>query len=265
MNRIIITLIAILASLHATSQESEIQEMRTETATASSDSTTKETSVRESLLRDTPLSVSLELATRYVWRGLQYGDAPVAFATLGYTYKGFYAYAMGAYAFNSSHQEVDLGVTYTWKWLTIGASDYFFPSAAGEKDKYFNFNRHTTGHSIETYITASPFSFPLWITASVYPWGNDYRPDGKQAYSAYAEIGYKYRFKGPHAISAICGAALNKSFYNDYTTGFSIVNVSARYDTAFRFGSFELPVSASYILNPWKGKSYFTLSLYFNV
>ena len=55
-----------------------------------------------------PLSVSLELSTKYMWRGIEYGTAPVAFPMLSYGYKGFNAFAMGAYAVNGSHQEVDL-------------------------------------------------------------------------------------------------------------------------------------------------------------
>ena len=38
-----------------------------------------------------PFLVSLELSTKYMWRGIEYGTAPVAFPMLGYGNKGFNA------------------------------------------------------------------------------------------------------------------------------------------------------------------------------
>lgn len=43
-----------------------------------------------------PFSVSMELTTKYMWRGIEYGTAPVVFPMLSYGYKGFNAFAMGA-------------------------------------------------------------------------------------------------------------------------------------------------------------------------
>ena len=88
----------------------------------------------EESLRESPFSASLELSTKYMWRGIEYGTAPTVFPMIGYGYKGFNAFAMGAYAVNGSHQEVDLGVSYSNSGFTIGVSDYYYPSAVGEKD-----------------------------------------------------------------------------------------------------------------------------------
>ena len=48
-------------------------------------------------------------------------------------------------------------------------------------------------------------------------------------------------------------------------SGFNVVNINAKYSTAFKFGNFKLPISASYVLNPYNNKSYFTMSLYFGL
>lgn len=209
-------------------------------------------------------SISLELSSKYMWRGIEYGDAPTVFPSINYTYKGFNAYAMGAYAINGSHQEVDLGIGYTHNWLFIGAADYYYPSAVGKKDSYFNLNNRETGHYVELYTTISPQSVPLWITLSTYAYGADKNLEGKQAYSSYAELGYKFCFKNENMLSLCIGAALNKSFYTDYEKGFNVVNMGLKYNTAIPFGKFLLPVSASYILNPYKRKSFVTFSLYLN-
>ena len=70
-----------------------------------------------------PFTASLELSVKYMWRGIEYGTAPTLFPMIGYGYKGFSAFAMGAYAVNGSHQEVDLGVSYTASEFTLGLSD----------------------------------------------------------------------------------------------------------------------------------------------
>lgn len=207
---------------------------------------------------------TLELTTKYMWRGIEYGTSPVTFASLNYSTGGFSAYALGGYATNGSHQEVDLGISYSFSPLTIGLADYYYPSAVGEKDDYFTFKNRETGHSIEAFATVTPFKLPLWLTLSCYIAGADKNFEDKQAYSSYAELGYTYTFRDNHALSLALGANLNKGFYTDYCHGFNLVNATLKYATSFRFGRVELPVSASYILNPYKEKSYVSFSISFS-
>ena len=91
------------------------------------------------------------------------------------------------------------------------------------------------------------------------------RSDGKQMYSSYAEVGYTHSFTEDNNIALCVGANLNKGFYTNNESGFNVVNINAKYSTAFKFGNFKLPVSASYVLNPYNNKSYFTMSLYFGL
>lgn len=51
-------------------------------------------------------TASLELQTKYVWRGIEYGTAPTLFPSLSYSTAGFNAYVMGGYSWNGSHSEV---------------------------------------------------------------------------------------------------------------------------------------------------------------
>lgn len=212
-----------------------------------------------------PFSASLELTTKYMWRGIEYGTAPTVFPMIGYCYKGFNAFAMGGYAVNGSHQEVDLGVSYTANEFSFGVSDYYYPSAVGEKDGYFKLSNRNTGHWVEAYASWNGKKIPLWVTVSTYVFGADKNEDGKQMYSAYAEVGYTHSFNDNNSMSLCVGANLNKSFYTEYQSGFNVVNINAKYRTAFKFGKFHLPVSAGYILNPYKNKSFFTMSLYFGI
>lgn len=219
----------------------------------------------ESNLKDSPFSASLELSTKYMWRGIEYGTAPTVFPMIGYNIHGFNAFAMGAYAIDDSHQEVDLGVSYTASEFTIGVSDYYYPSSVGEKDGYFKLSNRETGHWVEAYATWAGTKIPLWVTVSTYIFGADKNADGKQMYSSYAEVGYTHSFNDDNKIALCVGANLNKGFYTNNESGFNVVNINAKYSTAFKFGSYKLPVSASYVLNPYMNKSYFTMSLYFGL
>lgn len=42
-----------------------------------------------------PFSVSLELTSKYMWRGIEYGNSPVIFPSVTFASHGISAYAMG--------------------------------------------------------------------------------------------------------------------------------------------------------------------------
>lgn len=102
---------------------------------------------------NSPFSISLELTTKYMWRAIEYGDAPTSYALINYKRKGFSAYAEGVYAFNGSHSEVDLDMAYNYKWFTVGVNDYYYPTSAGEKKHYFKLSSCKAGHYIEGAVT----------------------------------------------------------------------------------------------------------------
>lgn len=127
----------------------------------------------EENIKESPFSASLELSTKYMWRGIEYGTAPTVFPMIGYNTHGFNAFAMGGYAIDGSHQEVDLGVSYTASEFTVGVSDYYYPSSVGEKDQYFKLSNRETGHWVEAYATWAGTKVPLWVTVSTYIFGAD--------------------------------------------------------------------------------------------
>ena len=212
-----------------------------------------------------PWYVSCELSSKYVWRGLEYGKSPTLFPSINYESSSFLAALSGAYAFDGSHQEVDVGLSYTIKdMVTLGLNDYYFPSAVGQNDSYFRFCHSDTGHNVEASATLTPAKLPMWLKLSCYVYGADKDSTGKQAYSTYAELGYQYVFKNEDKLSLALGVNLNKGFYTDYEQGANVVNIMLKYESWFTFNKFRLPVSASYVLNPYRNKSYFTFSVYFS-
>lgn len=208
-------------------------------------------------------SLGVSVQTKYMWRGMEMQteeSAPVLFPSLNYSYNGLFVYAMGGYAINGKYAEVDLGASYTWKGLTIGFNDYYYPTVDRNKDEYFG--GHHNGHWLEACITFAPEKVPVFTTLSNFFAGDDDRyvndkSEEKQAYSTYLEVGTYYDFLNSNRITLTCGMALNKSCYNGYEHNFSVCNVEAKYTYNVQFkNGWTLPLSAAYIYNPVFDKSY---------
>ncbi len=201
--------------------------------------------------------LGLSAQTKYMWRGIEYGTSPVLFPTLSYESKGIYIYGMGGYATDGSHQEVDLGISYTFKDFTLSINDYYYPTAVGEKDKYFNLKGKETAHWIESCIQYTSSKVPMWCMLSTYIAGADKKMNSnQQAWSSYVEIGTHYDFDDNNILSLAIGAALNKSFYNDYNHDFSVCNIEFKYSHDILVNKLSIPISVSYIVNPYKEKSF---------
>ena len=143
-------------------------------------------------LTESNFHLGLDLQTKYVWRGMEMmtvDAAPVIFPCLKYSNRGFCAYAMGGYAINGKYAEVDLGLSYTYKWLTIALNNYYYPTTNSPEDQYYNLKSHETGHWFEGVITIAPENIPAYLSVSNFFAGADKNLEGKQAYSTYAEIG----------------------------------------------------------------------------
>ncbi len=223
---------------------------------------------QESDKRESNFHLGVDLQTKYIWRGMEMiteDAAPVVFPQLNFQTGGLYAYAMGGYSINGKYSEVDLGVSYTHKWLTVGINDYYYPTTTTAEDQYFNLKNDETGHWLEAAVTIAPESIPAYLTVSNFFYGADKNLDGAQAYSTYAELGGHYDFLNDHSLSLAVGAAFNKSCYNGYAHNFGICNIEMKYTYNLAMKNLTLPLSVSYIINPVYEKSHvnFTASFAF--
>lgn len=226
------------------------------------------THAQESEKPESNFHLGVDLQTKYIWRGMEMmteESAPVVFPCLNYSNNGFYAYAMGGYAINGKYSEVDLGLSYTYKWLTVALNDYYYPTTTVPEDQYFNFKNKETGHWFEGVVTIAPENIPAYLTVSNFFAGADKNLEGKQAYSTYAELGGHFDFLNDHSLALAVGAAFNKSCYNGYAHNFSVCNIELKYTYNVAMKNFTLPLSVAYILNPVYEKSHvnFTASFAF--
>lgn len=218
--------------------------------------------------QESELKLGIQLQTKYVWRGMEMqieDAAPTLFPSITYSSNGFSAYAMGGYSINGKYGEVDLGVSYSKGWFTVGVSDYYYPTLTTNDDQYFNFKSHETGHWFEGYITIAPEKLPASLTFSNFFAGADKNLDGKQAYSTYAELSTWHDFTDNNQIALNMGMAFNKSCYNGYEHGFGICNIEAKYTYSVPLkDELTLPLSVSYIINPVFEKSFVNFSASFS-
>ncbi len=223
-------------------------------------------SAQESSKHDSNFHLGVDIQTKYIWRGMEMmteDAAPVVFPCLNFSNKGFYAYAMGGYSINGKYSEVDLGLSYTYNWLTLALNDYYYPTTNSAEDQYFNLKSRETGHWFEGTITIAPENVPAYLTVSNFFAGADKDADGEQAYSTYAEVGGHYDFMNDHQLALAVGAAFNKSCYNGYEHDFSICNIELKYTYNVSMKSHTLPLSVAYIINPVYEKSHVNLTASF--
>lgn len=220
-------------------------------------------------LKESKFHLGLDIQTKYIWRGMEMitEDAtPVVFPAVNYQNKGFYAYVMGGYSINGKYSEVDMGLSYTYKWMTVGINDFYYPTTTTPNDQYFNFKEKETGHWLEAVVTIAPEKIPAYLTISNFFAGADKDLVGNQAYSTYAELGGHYDYLNDHRLAFAVGMAFNESCYNAYEHGFGVCNVELKYTYNLNFNDkFTLPLSVAYIINPVFNKSHvnFTASFAF--
>lgn len=210
--------------------------------------------------KECPFYASLDVASKYIWRGTGFGDAPAVHPTIGYSKGGFDVYVWGAYALDDSYREMNIGVSYSFSNFTVELVDYFYP---GKGSDFFNFSNRSTTHSAEVILHYEPEAVPVHVLVGSTIYGDDKNEKGNNAFSSYAEVGYTHEFNERNSVEATVGASLNKGYYTDYEKGLSVVNLTAGYTRIFTLWNYDLPVSARYAYNPYLEKSYFALSLSF--
>jgi hypothetical protein len=238
---------------------------------------------QEETASDFDYAVSLDLQTRYVWRGLLLGgSSPSMQPGMSFSWKGLSIGTWGAFSFNRlSVQELDLYLSYTfWKErFTVVVTDYCFPDEANDFD-YFDYRNATTPHVFEAgFVYNGEEKVPISVGVYCNFYGADTKghTSGNNLFSSYAEISYNPTFKKLGVdFSVFAGFALNGQnvtdtnafgeevhFYGFYNNkGFAFINTGVRATKTFRIGEhLTLPLSTALIFNPNDKKAYLTASV----
>ncbi len=201
------------------------------------------------------VSLGADLASRYVWRGADFGESLSIQPSLSIAGSGLEVGAWASYATNPSSagvNEIDLWLGYTVETassgsFSLGMTDYYFPAPGAPE--LFNFDNDGAGaHWLEPYVSYSgPESFPITLLGAVFV-HND--PDK----SAYVEASYPVNV-GDVELGVTAGASAGQSaLYGTNTFTFVNLGVSASKSIPIT-DQFSLPISVSYIVNPTPGAS----------
>jgi hypothetical protein len=193
--------------------------------------------------------------SRYVWRGVDYGNSPAIQPSITYTTGGLSLGFWGSYALTQSagttYSENDFCASYTLGLQKSGSitacfTDYYMPYAGIRFGNYKpNEDSHSgAAHTLElgaSYTGPEKFPVSLAFYANV---SND--PDN----STYIQASYPFTVNET-TLTLIAGLTTtkNSAYYGTTDAGFINVGINVAKTIAIT-DKFSLPVNVSYINNP---------------
>ena len=243
------------------------------------------------------INISTDVVSRYIWRGMDYGNAPSIQPTLSYIKGGFEIGTWGAFATNGNYNEIDPYAKYTIKNVSIALTDYFIPCLANtsrhdlcpyNSNNFFDykdnntftmdsvtnmFSGQTTCHTLEASVQyKGSDKFPFSILVATYIYGNDKKIKDTVFYDAAKSKIKQVDLKNQFSTYIELGYTVkckNKSFdiflgftpmKGAYGNGMGVVNLGLTgYRTIKITNDFSLPLKASVITNPQASKIFFVL------
>ena len=160
----------------------------------------------------------MDLKSRYVWRGSDYGNAP-SFQPYGaLVYKNFELGVWSAFGITGSFAEKDFYASYTYKCLKLTIFDYYLTYSYPAQPGYFNFGKNTP-HIIEADLEfKGQEKFPLQLLGSCNIYGQD------SSWSTYFEAKYTFHLLSS-CLDIFAGFTPDRGYYADYegfvNTGFT--------------------------------------------
>jgi len=180
-----------------------------------------------------PFSIGADFVSRYVWRGLDFGNGPAVQPTFEFSKGNFAIGAWGSYTMNSNdYLEADLYASYAFDFgLSVIATDYYFPAAelgVVTDSSYFDID----AHSFEIGLSQAIGDF--YISAFYFLNLDD---------DIYFEAGYSFEH-----FNLFVGAG-NQSYTSD--ADFMVTNFGISTSKEIKItDNFSLPVNGALVFNP---------------
>jgi len=201
------------------------------------------------------VSFGADFVNRYVWRGFDFGNSVsvqphVDFSVGKLSLSDWADYALGPVTSSDpGYSENDLSASYNFGPVSVGVTDYYFPSAGAD---FFNYKNGGNGaHTLEPNISLGGVkSFPVVLFAAFNAY-ND--PD----HSVYLQASLPFRVhktKVALTIGGIPTSGAGNNGVDDYygNRKAAITNLKFSVSRTFKItDDFSLPVFGSYIINPY--------------
>jgi len=206
----------------------------------------------------TSVSGGADFVSRYLWRGLDFGNTFSIQPTMSLSTGNFEVGFWGSYPLvntASGSEEMDLYLGYSIGDFSVLVTDYYFPNSGMRYGLY----KDPGAHTIEVGVSyGGSESFPISLSAYM----NVYNDDDN---TVYLELGYSTEVNDVTLDLFVGGTpGGDGGFYG--TTELNLINIGITASKEISItDSFSLPIFSSYVLNPNLEVGYliFGLSLLF--
>ena len=199
-------------------------------------------------------TMSSDIVSSYIWRGQDLGNVSLQ-PTLGIGYKGLSLTAWGSVGLTEAAdtKEFDLTLGYTYGGLNLGVTDYWFNAGQDPDARYFKYDAHGTNHIFEANIGYDfGFASAQWFTNFA---GNDYKENGKRAYSSYMEVVVPFKLSAIDWTATAGAVPFSSPLYA--TEGFAVTNLAMKATKEIKVtDTFAVPIFAQIAANPCSQKAY---------
>ena len=185
----------------------------------------------------------LGIASRNIWRGLDYGSSPSTWGDISGTFKNFSIGAIGTTTLNGSKEQygtwLELYASYKFKNISFVLDDYFFFNADEQDNNYFEYRPENTQHFVEARIEYENDYLEALVGYVVYS------NSGDSTNGIYIETTYKANEKLSFTAGVITGAQW-LSFYD----GGGITTLAVNGHQKVKAFGKTLQLKASLVFNP---------------
>lgn len=195
-------------------------------------------------------SVGADVMSKYIWRGLDMSGASIQpYASLDY--KGFSLGGWGSFSIDGEdYKEFDLSLSYSVGGFTFMFTDYWTDYGTG----YFKYKSRNTDH---VFNLQAGYDFDIFsINWDTNLTGDDYKANGKRAYSSYLEVSVPFSLLTIDWAASAGITPWENEFYG--ADGFSVICVGLGACREFSIGErLTIPVTLQGMWNPEHKKAYF--------
>ncbi|MCU4173700.1 TorF family putative porin [Carboxylicivirga sp. N1Y90] len=189
--------------------------------------------------------VSADLVSRYVFRGVDFGNSPGIQPTIEFSSGGFSAGAWGSYAFSNSSagadafQEADIYASYGFDFgLSLGITDYYYPGSS-----WFELDDEISSHAIELNLGYETGAFSF---AANYALNDSRAGAGEQDGVMYFEAGYAFG-----SFNAFIGGGDGWHVSTGEKGDYQVVNMGVGTEKEIKISdTFSIPMFGQVIVNP---------------
>ena len=220
------------------------------------------------------VTTGVDIYNRYVWRGLDFANAPSLQPSLAVSFGSLELGAWGAYTLSneaSDSDEIDFWLSYARSLengvsFSLIATDYYFPNAGID---FFNFNNYDAvrndsipdpgAHTVELGLSVTgPESFPMTISG----YFNVHNDAGS---NTYFQVDWPVKTDGidlTFFLGAAGGSEDNPGYYGVDEIGVINLGINAAREINIS-ESFSIPLNVSFIVNPEAEISYLLAGMSF--